>query len=642
MIDIQEFKPKAKGFLIEQAVAIADHYIEGYEKPDTSLYEEVESFMASLDNEFSERTAEETASQIDYYLNQISSDLFYIGNSEGDELKVVYEEHIAVPEGGVPENEFLTKAADGTLKWGAPKSPSKIAEELSTKDGQGRVKFISGKWQQSTDGGATYAEIGSGTQEGEQPSLINDDVASETTAFSSTKTVSLLGNKVDKVDGKGLSKNDFTDTLKAKVDKIITTGTGAKVFADNGAYRTISELLAEVGEDGGGNPAYLQAYDNYAALDLDDSPKPPNFLAYLHDATGTPGFPKVGDIKWGVLRWDATNVSWALFMVGDSLTALQVAAKIKAEAEGADFTNTDTSGVLHDGTAAIKTIKGSIRAIADAWNNRLDWLKTVFETGIKSKLGLNIAPTHGLHQLGGSHKLQALLNPAAPTVTVVGAKGVTGVAEVASLQITAAPTAAGNVTITLDGVATTVAVDPAIETTAIAVADKIRAANFTGWTTGGTAGTDTVTFTANATGAKTDATYSEGTTGATGTMTTTTQGVTDTRTVYDYFVVAEDNAGFQTIVSPKGGVTDGNPTLDATNYNTVSWTTVDGAVKYHVLRNDTASLIASVTGTSFNDTGVVATAFTAPTRNQTADLYVDGKIIGDYPTLSNDSQYFSI
>ncbi|CAM4097520.1 right-handed parallel beta-helix repeat-containing protein [Paenibacillus alkaliterrae] len=97
--------------------------------------------------------------------------------------------------------------------------------------------------------------------------------------------------------------------------------------------------------------------------------------------------------------------------------------------------------------------------------------------------------------------------------------------EVASLQITAAATASSNVTVTLNGVATTVAVVNG--DTAINVATKIRAATFAGWTTGGTAGTDTVTFTSTTTGNKTDATYSAGTTGASGTMTTTTQGSAD-------------------------------------------------------------------------------------------------------------------
>lgn len=97
------------------------------------------------------------------------------------------------------------------------------------------------------------------------------------------------------------------------------------------------------------------------------------------------------------------------------------------------------------------------------------------------------------------------------------------VAEVASLAVTAIPTVAGNVTVTLNGVAVNVAVDPAVETTTTLVATKIRGTAFSGWTTGGT-GT-TVTFTATTGGTRTDATYSAGATGATGTMTTTTQGV---------------------------------------------------------------------------------------------------------------------
>jgi hypothetical protein len=104
-----------------------------------------------------------------------------------------------------------------------------------------------------------------------------------------------------------------------------------------------------------------------------------------------------------------------------------------------------------------------------------------------------------------------------------------GEIEVASLDITADPTTTGNVTVTLDGVATDIAIDPAVETTASDVADKIRSTSFTGWTTGGTG--SNVTFTSTSDGNKTDATYSDGGTGATGTMTTTTQGTTPSLTV---------------------------------------------------------------------------------------------------------------
>jgi len=45
-----------------------------------------------------------------------------------------------------------------------------------------------------------------------------------------------LTNKVDKVEGKGLSTNDYTSEDKAKVAKIITTGDGTKVLSNNGEY----------------------------------------------------------------------------------------------------------------------------------------------------------------------------------------------------------------------------------------------------------------------------------------------------------------------------------------------------------------------------------------------------------------------
>jgi len=117
--------------------------------------------------------------------------------------------------------------------------------------------------------------------------------------------------------------------------------------------------------------------------------------------------------------------------------------------------------------------------------------------------------------------------PALTTAFPTGTTGiylVTGnVAEVASLTVTAAATVASNVTVTLNGVAITTAV--LATDTAIQVADKVRATVYTGWTAGGTVGTTAVTFTSTTVGVKTDALYSAGTTGATGTMTTTTQGV---------------------------------------------------------------------------------------------------------------------
>lgn len=144
-----------------------------------------------------------------------------------------------------------------------------------------------------------------------------------------------------------------------------------------------------------------------------------------------------------------------------------------------------------------------------------------------------------------------------------------GVAEVASLSVADAATGSGNVTITLDGVATTVAVTSG--DTAAQVATKIRGTTFTGWTTGGT--TTTVTFTATKAGTKTDASYSAGTTGATGTMTTSTQG-TSTVTITG---TPKDNNAI-TVIS-----TNGNQFTGVNSAGTVTFTGGIGGDKYIAL-----------------------------------------------------------
>jgi len=92
--------------------------------------------------------------------------------------------------------------------------------------------------------------------------------------------------------------------------------------------------------------------------------------------------------------------------------------------------------------------------------------------------------------------------------------------EVDTLNVTAATTLSSNVTVTLNGVAKTVAV--ASGDTTSAVATKIRAAIYTGWATGGT-GTN-VTFTNLVSGAVIPSVFSAGTTGSAATFTVTTTG----------------------------------------------------------------------------------------------------------------------
>ena len=79
-------------------------------------------------------------------------------------------------------------------------------------------------------------------------------------------------------------------------------------------------------------------------------------------------------------------------------------------------------------------------------------------------------------------------------VLVITAVGQAGVAEVAQLTVTKGATAAGNLTVTLDGTDVTIAV-AATDDTAAKVATKIAAGTYTGWTA--EAEGDVVTFTAS-------------------------------------------------------------------------------------------------------------------------------------------------
>lgn len=79
-------------------------------------------------------------------------------------------------------------------------------------------------------------------------------------------------------------------------------------------------------------------------------------------------------------------------------------------------------------------------------------------------------------------------------VLVITADGQAGIAEVAQLTVTKGATAAGNLTVTLDGTDVTIAV-AATDDTAAEVAAKIAAGSYTGWTA--KAEGDVVTFTAS-------------------------------------------------------------------------------------------------------------------------------------------------
>jgi hypothetical protein len=102
----------------------------------------------------------------------------------------------------------------------------------------------------------------------------------------------------------------------------------------------------------------------------------------------------------------------------------------------------------------------------------------------------------------------------------------------------------------------------------------------------------------------------------------TTSGTAGT-TIYDYFVTAVNSNNKETAPSNLVEITTGNATLSSSNYNTLTWTAVDGAVKYRLycrIGGSTSSVIkvAEITGAvTYNDTGVMSSTGSVPWINLT-------------------------
>jgi hypothetical protein len=121
----------------------------------------------------------------------------------------------------------------------------------------------------------------------------------------------------------------------------------------------------------------------------------------------------------------------------------------------------------------------------------------------------------------------------------------------------------------------------------------------------------------------------------------TTHGTTGA-TNYTYYVAAcstycGNYFGFygQTTAASTGtSISNGNATLNTTNYNQVGWSTVQGAAGYVIYRTSGASTtlvaIAAAGSTSYNDTGSTLGAATIPSVDQTGNIQAS---TGQFSTL---------
>lgn len=103
-------------------------------------------------------------------------------------------------------------------------------------------------------------------------------------------------------------------------------------------------------------------------------------------------------------------------------------------------------------------------------------------------------------------------------------------------------------------------------------------------------------------------------------------------TRYDYWVIENDAAGNKTIGAYLTTLT-GNATLTSSNKNTIAWTRSASAISVDIVRtfsggtpSSTGSISLNNTGTSFDDTGIAASAYTMPTGNLTAKAIFDSPI----------------
>lgn len=234
------------------------------------------------------------------------------------------------------------------------------------------------------------------------------------------------------------------------------------------------------------------------------------------------------------LRRTRTGLLTAVMEMTDAQNSI-VSGDLKSKAIGSEGRNLDIP-VMKKGNVTIKNVRSCTIAGGDSESDlvRVTW-KTIVadilmiperyennQVGYQADLTRKIADVVEAFKIEMENDLDTAFDANKSQVYGSGIIGTSALAEIASLQIDAPAGSAGDVVVTLDGVSTNVAV--ALNDTAIQVADKIRATSFSGWTTGGTLGTDTVTFTSTTTGAKINTTYSANGTGSTGTVTTTQEG----------------------------------------------------------------------------------------------------------------------
>jgi len=258
----------------------------------------------------------------------------------------------------------------------------------------------------------------------------------------------------------------------------------------------------------------------------------------------------IDETKFGLDAFEAVDISEGIFEIaytsgmlsnyGRLVGTLQLVPTTGQPIESNNFNILVKKSAINpeaiQGETSFSTLENALVEVND-WNARIDVVEQDFKDRADALDGAYPVRLTAAEQSVAAVEAQVdLLNrglgETMPTMASLLSTYPTGdtrdhivagnIAEVDTLTVTAIPTAAGNITITLNGVAKTVAVDSAVQSTTALVATAIRAAVYTGWTTGGTG--SVVTFTATTVGTRTAPVFSAGTTGTTGTFARTAIG----------------------------------------------------------------------------------------------------------------------
>lgn len=107
-------------------------------------------------------------------------------------------------------------------------------------------------------------------------------------------------------------------------------------------------------------------------------------------------------------------------------------------------------------------------------------------------------------------------------------------------------------------------------------------------------------------------------------------------TTYVYTIVGKDRNGNFTVPGPSTTITNGSATLDATHYNTLTWTAIPGAASYDILIQDLNHYVTvNYAGTTYVDMHGATDVYNPPVRNGTGDLTVDGQFLIDQINVTN-------